>query len=156
MDVANHFSPGPCTEWDFHVSFRGLWVCSQPIPGIQIQPSQSSALACPDSNGGGLGKSTASVWRGGRGSTQEGGDRRSCHNEAASTTSLSVGGGFKALPSTSISSGKAFMAAHPAPRTQRGTRPQHWAAFTRGHRGWPVSATQSRLHGDGHKAEPGL
>ena len=51
------------------------------------------------------------------------GDRRSCHSEVASTTSRSVGGGFEALPSTSISSGKASMGAHCHPPTRRSTHP---------------------------------
>lgn len=41
--------------------------------------------------------------------------------------------------------------------TQHGADPSTWqAAFTCGHRGRPVAATQSRLHGDGHGTELGF
>ena len=76
ISMADRFCPGSCTERDFRVSFRGLWVCSQPIPGIQIQPSQCWALACPDSSGGGLEKKHCFGAEGRAGEqTQEGGDR---------------------------------------------------------------------------------
>lgn len=54
-------------------------------------------------------------------------------------------------PSTSASQERPVRVPHPAWR-----RPQHLAAFPRGHRGRPVPATQSRLHGDGRRAELGF